>query len=77
MSYHIVSQRYEGKDIGFTVDEISELLNRKKDPVARVLDYRENLEAHIIGCLNDLFQTDDISTPYLTKPVEEYAPTDA
>ncbi len=64
--YRRSSQIYEAQDLGFTIEEISELLDINSRHIKRAFKKREIYEERIITLLNTLYPNKQHNKPYLT-----------
>ncbi|MEK6947864.1 MAG: hypothetical protein AABX19_01330 [Nanoarchaeota archaeon] len=62
--YRTASQVYEAQDLGFTNEEITELVETKKEIVDLALEKRVEIEPRIIKELKILYNNPDINKPY-------------
>ena len=65
LTYALVSQIYEARDLGFNPNEIKELYDVLDHHLTNALDHREALEQKIILALSILFPEKEITKPYL------------
>lgn len=65
IAYRNAAQIYEANDLGFSTDEIAQLVEKPVDLVELTLERRDEFEPKIIGLLEVLYPDREITTPYL------------
>jgi len=65
ITYSLLSQIYDAKDIGFKPEEMSELFDTSPNKVRYAFKHRETLAPRVIASLQILFPSETIDTPYL------------
>ncbi len=66
LTYRLASQIYEAEDLRFNIDEITELLNTRKEIIDYAVENRQKIENQIVMELRILYKTGEINRPYIT-----------